>query len=47
VPFFIAFHYADQLTLPVPAVIDVTLSVLTVDVVPVRPAPSVIVKVAG
>jgi len=37
-------HYAAQLTLPVPAVIIVTLLAPTVEVVPVKPAPIVIVK---
>jgi hypothetical protein len=36
-----------QLTFPVPAVIVVTLLELTVDVVPVRPAPKVKAKVFG
>jgi len=39
-------HYA-KLTFPVPAVIVVTLSLPTVVVVPVRPAPMVIVAVDG
>jgi hypothetical protein len=39
-------HYA-QLTFPVPAVIVVTLFELTVAVVPVKPAPRVIVLVFG
>ena len=41
-------HYAAaQLTFPEPAVICVTLLEPTVDVVPVSPAPIVIVKVVG
>jgi hypothetical protein len=40
-------HYAAQLTFPVPPVILVTLSAPTVDVVPTKPAPMVIVKVFG
>jgi hypothetical protein len=40
-------HYAAQLTLPVPAVMVVTLFDPTVAVLPVKPAPIVIVKVAG
>jgi hypothetical protein len=40
-------HYAAQLTLPVPAVIVVTLLRPTVVVVPVKPAPIVIVKADG
>jgi hypothetical protein len=36
-----------KLTVPVPAVIVVTLSLDTVAVVPVRPAPKVIPNVAG
>jgi hypothetical protein len=49
VPLFIAFRYAagSQLTFPVPAVIEVTLLSPTVDVVPVKPAPIVIVNVLG
>jgi hypothetical protein len=48
VPLVIAFHYAAaQLTLPVPWVIVVTLLPSTVAVVPVRPEPIVIVKLAG
>jgi hypothetical protein len=39
-------HY-DQLTLPEPAVIDVTLFAPTVAVDPVNPAPNVIVKADG
>jgi hypothetical protein len=37
------FHYAAQLTFPVPAVIVVTLFAPTVAVEPVSPAPIVIV----
>jgi hypothetical protein len=37
-------HYAAQLTLPVPAVIVVTLFAPDVEVEPVSPAPIVIVK---
>ena len=40
-------HYAAQLTLPVPAVIVVTLSSPSVAVDPVRPAPIVIVNADG
>jgi hypothetical protein len=38
---------AIKLTFPVPAVIVVTLSLATLAVVPVRPAPNVIKNVAG
>jgi hypothetical protein len=44
VPLSIAFHYAAQLTLPVPEVIVVTLSDPTEAVLPLKPGPSVIVK---
>jgi hypothetical protein len=40
-------HYPAQLTFPVPAVIEVTLLAPTVEVDPVKPAPSVIVNVDG
>jgi hypothetical protein len=40
---YYATNYAAKLTVPVPAVMRVTLSEPTVDVVPVSPAPILIV----
>jgi hypothetical protein len=48
VPLFVAFHYAAQLMLPVPAVIVVTLNPPEGDgVFAVSPAPMVIVYISG